>query len=80
VSRPDPSPCDTSHRRAGSAGRMRAMRARRRQGLIVVPLHVREAEIAALVRRRLLAPEARHDRWAIARALGKLLDQWRLGS
>jgi hypothetical protein len=74
VSPPDPMPGDASVRPSGSAGRMRALPARRRQGLIVVPLHVREAEIAALVRRRLLAPEARHDRWAIACALGKLLD------
>ena len=66
-------PGDASH--SPSAIRMRALRERRRNGLFVVPLHVRDGEIEALIRRGLLDAAARADRWAIACALGKLLDQ-----
>ena len=66
---------DASCPKPRSAARMRALRERQRAGLVVVDLHVRTGEIDALVRRGLLDPAMRHDRWAIAVALGRLLDQ-----
>ena len=67
---------DASHRGLPSAGRMRTHRERRRNGLLVVPLHVRTSEIDALVRRGLLAHAMRSDRWAIACAVGRLLESY----
>lgn len=67
-----------------SAERMRAMRERRKAGLRVIQLQVRDTEITGLISCRLLAAEDRDDRDAIATALGKLLDAvpptewWRL--
>ena len=58
-----------------SADRMRRSRELRRKGLRHIGLDVRDTEIAELVRRQLLAEADRHDREAIATALGKLLDQ-----
>ena len=60
-------------RRTSAAERMRRSRELRRTGLRYIGLDVRETEIAELVRRRLLAETDRHDREAIATALGKLL-------
>lgn len=66
---------DAQHsRRSSSADRMRRSRDLRRKGLRHIGLDVRETEIAELVRRQLLAEADRHDREAIATALGKLLD------
>ena len=66
---------DAQHtRRASSADRMRRSRELRRKGLRHIGLDVRDSEIAELVRRQLLAEADRHDREAIATALGKLLD------
>jgi hypothetical protein len=58
-----------------SAERMRRHRQRRRDGLRVVSLQIREGEVAALVRRGLLAPEARNDPDAVVSALYVLLDR-----
>ena len=66
---------DASHRSSPSAGRMRTHRERRRNGLRMVPFEIRESEVDELVRRKLLDPTQRHDRWQIAHALGKLLDR-----
>jgi hypothetical protein len=41
----------------------------------VIPFEVRDSEIDALVAYGLLDPVARNERHAIARALGKLMDQ-----
>lgn len=58
-----------------SAVKMRRTRQRRRAGLFgVVPWEVRRVEIGALVRRGLLVPEDQADRFAIAQAIGRLLD------
>jgi hypothetical protein len=54
---------------------MRRSRELRRKGLRHIGLDVRDSEIAELVHRQLLAEADRHDREAIATALGKLLDQ-----
>ncbi len=53
---------------------MRLSRERRRDGMRVIPFHIRESEVAGLVRRGLLAREAAEDRDAIAKALGRFLD------
>ena len=66
---------DVSQLASASTGRMRTHRERRRNGLLVVPLHVRTSEIDALVRRGLLAHAMRSDRWAVACAVGRLLDR-----
>ena len=55
--------------------RMRLHRARRSAGLRCLTLEVREAEIAALVRRGLLHPDSRSDDKAIRTALYALLDR-----
>ena len=57
------------------ATRIREHRQRRREGLRVVPLEVRDTEVAALVERGLLQPAETGNRVAIARALGVLLDE-----
>ncbi len=61
--------------RAASAARMRLSRARQRDGLRVIAFQIRESEVAELMRLGLLPDAARHDRDAIARALGRLLDK-----
>ncbi len=60
--------------RVAAAKRMRLCRERRRDGMRVIPFHIRESEITGLVRRGLLAREAAEDRDAIAKALGRFLD------
>ena len=65
-----------------AAERMRATRERRRRGVRLVFLEVRETEIDALVLARWLEPDGRDDPGAIGSALGLLLDrispeQWR---
>jgi hypothetical protein len=52
-----------------SAERMRRSRQHRRAGLRVVSLELHETEVAALVARKLLPPDARNDANAIAGAL-----------
>ena len=56
------------------AERMRLSRQRRREGLRVVPLAVRDDEVAILVARGFLAAAKRDNPIAIALAMGELLD------
>ena len=58
-----------------SANRMRLHRARRQRGLRCFTLEIRENEIAALVRRRLLPVDGVNDPKAIRDALYLLLDR-----
>ena len=60
---------------ASVSERVRWHRARRREGLLVIRLEVRNSEVEVLVRRGLLDPAGRSDRLEIARAVGKVLDQ-----
>jgi hypothetical protein len=53
---------------------MRKTRERRRNGLRVISLEVRDAAIDELVSRRVLSADAREDRQAIAAALCALVD------
>ena len=62
-------------KREASATRMRLSRERRRDGMRVIAFQIRKSEVAELVRRGLLSAGDCHDRDAIARALGRLLDQ-----
>ena len=55
--------------------RMRLHRARRSAGLRCLTLEVREAEIAALIRKGLLRPDGQYDGEAIRAALYILLDR-----
>jgi hypothetical protein len=55
---------------------MRLHRARKSAGLRCLTLEVREAEIAALIRKGLLRPDSRHDRTAVRNALYLLLDRY----
>jgi hypothetical protein len=57
-----------------AAERMRLARQRQRDGIRVIPFEVRDEEIEGLVARGLLDPVARHNRNAIANALGRLFD------
>jgi hypothetical protein len=57
-----------------SAARMRLTRERRREGMRVVPLEARDAEIDGLIKCGLLPADQRGNREAIARAFGVLLD------
>ena len=54
---------------------MRLHRARKRSGLRCLTLEVREAEIAALIRKGLLRPGTEQDRTAICNAIYSLLDR-----
>jgi len=66
---------DTQHiGRASSAERMRRSRELRRKGLRFIGFHIREIEVAELVRRRLLAEADQDDPDAISDALGRHLD------
>ena len=57
------------------AERMRRYRERRRRGVSCVTIQLFEAEISGLVERGLLEPTQRHDKAAIARAMGRFLDR-----
>ncbi len=63
-------------RARSAAERMRASRARRREGKRMVRLELGKAEIAALVRAGLLADAARDDPAAIGEAIGHALTRW----
>jgi hypothetical protein len=60
---------------APSAGalRMRRSRERRRSGVRIIPLEVKDSGIEILVRKGYLRPEQHNDAEAIKRALGKVL-------
>jgi hypothetical protein len=62
-------------RRAAAAERMRRSRSRRAKGLRCYTLEMRDSEIAALVRRGLLAPGERANRAAIIKAMYEFLDR-----
>jgi hypothetical protein len=57
------------------AERIRRYRARRRKGVSCVTIQLLEAEISGLIQRKLLEPTQRHDKAAIARAMGLFLDR-----
>jgi hypothetical protein len=54
---------------------MRLQRARRSAGLRCLTLEIRDAEIAALIRKGLLLPDSRHNSMAVRNALYSLLDR-----
>jgi hypothetical protein len=58
----------------GAAERMRRSRDRRKHGMRCFTLELRDAEISALVRRGLIAPDQRNDRRSIIRAMYEFLD------
>jgi hypothetical protein len=58
-----------------AAERMRRYRERRRKGVSCVIIQLFETEISALIQRGLLEPTQRHDKAAIARAMGLFLDR-----
>lgn len=58
-----------------AAERMRAARARRAEGYRLVSLEIHRSQIAALIDRRLLNPDRSDDRFEIACALARLLEQ-----
>jgi hypothetical protein len=63
-----------SGRAVTAAERMRAYRARREAGVIVVPVEVPEVDAAeALIEANLLPRAAAEDRTALAAALGELI-------
>ena len=53
---------------------MRLQRARRSAGLRCLTLEIRDAEIAALIRKGLLRPDSRQDNAAVRNALYSLLE------
>jgi hypothetical protein len=55
--------------RSAAAERMRAHRQRRRDGMRCLTLEVRETEIDALIRKKILKADARNDQDAIRDAL-----------
>lgn len=61
---------------SAAALRIHRSRERRRNGLTVVTIELRAAEIATLRRMGLLAEADAGDPAAIAKALGRLLDRW----
>jgi hypothetical protein len=61
--------------RISSAERVRLSRARRKRRERVVPIEVRDSEIAALVAHGFLKDDRKDDPRAIGDALGRLLDQ-----
>jgi hypothetical protein len=58
-----------------AAERMRRYRERRRRGVSCVIIQLFETEISALIQLGLLEPTQRHDKAAIARAMGLFLDR-----
>jgi hypothetical protein len=52
---------------------MRQSRERRRNGVRIIPIEVKDSGIEILVRRGYLQPEQRNDPEAIRHALGKVL-------
>lgn len=60
---------------SAGARRMRLYRERRRKGVSCVIIQLFETEISALIQRGLLEPTQRHDKAAIARAMGLFLDR-----
>ena len=67
MNQPDPRP-------SPAAERMRLHRERRRDGLRCLMIELRETEIEALIRRRLLDDQSRNDPDAVSEALYAFLD------
>jgi hypothetical protein len=67
-------PSNDSAARSAAADRMRRHRQRRRDGLRCLMIELRETEIEALIRNRLLAAENRHDYDSVQSALYEFLD------
>jgi hypothetical protein len=63
------------HHPSPAAARMRLHRDRRRRGLRCLTIELRETEIEALIRKRLLNGQTRNDPGAICDALYALLGQ-----
>jgi hypothetical protein len=61
--------------RSSAAKRMRLHRERKRNGLRCLMIELRETEIDALIRKKLLAAEMRNDAGAVSEALYKLFDR-----
>jgi hypothetical protein len=61
--------------RSAAAERMRRCRERRRDGLRCFNVELRETEIDALVRKRLLQSDMRNNRNAVLKAFYNFLDQ-----
>ncbi len=68
-------PAKANIARARAAERMRRSRNRRRKGFRCYTLELRESEIAALVRRGLLAPDKQANRAAVLKAMYAFLDR-----
>jgi hypothetical protein len=62
-------------KRSPAAERMRVHRDRKRSGMRCVMLELRATEIDALIKKRLLKPDARNDKSQIADALYAYFDQ-----
>jgi hypothetical protein len=60
---------------SGAALRMRRHRERRRDGLRCMTIELRETEVTALIRKRLLKEDARDDLRAVKTAFYGFLDQ-----
>ena len=58
-----------------AAERMRRHRERRRNGMRCLTIELRETEVDALIRMRLLKPETRNDAAAVTGALYAYLDR-----
>jgi hypothetical protein len=70
-----PPPCTEPASRTAAAERMRRHRQRRRDGLRCFMIELRETEIDALIRKKLLAAENRHDYDSVQSALYAFLDR-----
>ena len=70
-----PTPEKVQAARARATERMRRSRRRRNQGMRSYILELQDAEIAALVRRGLLAPGEQTDRAAVLKAMYAFLDR-----
>jgi hypothetical protein len=66
---------DSTSRPSPAAERMRRRRQRRRDGMRCLTVELRETEIDALIKKRLLAPDARNDAQAVQTALYALLEE-----
>jgi hypothetical protein len=64
-----------SRPRSPSAERMARCRQRRRNGMRCLTIELREAEVDALIRHRLLGPDDRNNRPAVLQALYHFLDE-----
>lgn len=71
----DPPGVTAASQHPAAAERMRAHRARRREGLRCFMLEIRAREIDELIRRGLLPPDARNDAEAVKMALYEHLER-----